>query len=56
MTGVNITAMTGGSDDYISGYLIVPRILGTVFSGMAEITVLLLGSSVIYITVFFWQY
>ena len=44
MTGVNITAMTGGSDDYISGYLIVPRILGTVFSGMAEITVLLLAA------------
>ena len=43
MTGVNITAMTG-SDDYISGYLIVPRILGTVFSGMAEITVLLLAA------------
>ena len=44
MTGVNITAMTGGSDDYISGYLIVPRILGTVFSGMAEITVLILAA------------
>ena len=44
MTGVNITVMTGGSDDYISGYLIVPRILGTVFSGMAEITVLILAA------------
>ena len=44
MTGVDITVMTGGSDDYISGYLIVPRILGTVFSGMAEITVLLLAA------------
>ena len=30
--------------DYISGYLIVPRILGTVFSGMAEITVLILAA------------
>lgn len=44
MTGVDIAVMTGGSDDYISGYLIVPRILGTVFSGMAEITVLLLAA------------
>lgn len=44
MTGADITVMTGGSDDYISGYLIVPRILGTVFSGMAEITVLLLAA------------
>lgn len=44
MTGVDTTVMTGGSDDYISGYLIVPRILGTVFSGMAEITVLLLAA------------
>ena len=41
MTGVDITAMARGSDDYISGYFIVPRILGTVFSGMAEITVLI---------------
>ena len=31
MTGVDITAMARGSDDYISGYFIVPRILGTVF-------------------------
>lgn len=44
VTGADITVMTGGSDDYISGYLIVPRILGTVFSGMAEITVLLLAA------------
>ena len=44
MTGVDTTVMTGGSDDYISGYLIIPRILGTVFSGMAEITVLLLAA------------
>ena len=44
MTGVDIAVMTGGSDDYISGYLIVPRILGTVFSGMAEITVLILAA------------
>ena len=41
MTGVDITAMARGSDDYVSGYFIVPRILGTVFSGMAEITVLI---------------
>jgi len=33
MTGVDIT-----------GYFIVPRILGTVFSGMAEITVLILAA------------
>lgn len=44
MTGVDITAMARGSDDYISGYFIVPRILGTVFSGMAEITVLILAA------------
>lgn len=45
MTGVDdITAMVRGSDDYISGYFIVPRILGTVFSGMAEITVLILAA------------
>lgn len=44
MTGVVITAMARGSDDYISGYFIVPRILGTVFSGMAEITVLILAA------------
>ena len=44
VTGADITVMTGGSDDYISGYLIVPRILGTVFSGMAEITVLILAA------------
>ena len=44
MTGVDITAMVRESDDYISGYLIVPRILGTVFSGMAEITVLILAA------------
>ena len=44
ITGVDIAVMTGGSDDYISGYLIVPRILGTVFSGMAEITVLILAA------------
>ncbi len=44
MTGVDITAMVRENDDYISGYLIVPRILGTVFSGMAEITVLILAA------------
>ena len=44
MTGVDITTMAGGSDDYISGYFIVPRILGTIFSGMAEITVLILAA------------
>lgn len=43
MTGVDITAMARGSDD-LSGYFIVPRILGTVFSGMAEITVLILAA------------
>ena len=43
MTGVDITAMAGGSDDYISGYFIVPRILGTVFSGMTEMAVLILA-------------
>ena len=44
MTGVDITAMARGSDGYISGYFIVPRILGAVFSGMAEITVLILAA------------
>ena len=44
MTGVDITAMARESDDYISGYFIVPHILGTVFSGMAEITVLILAA------------
>ena len=43
MTGVDITAMASGSDDYISGYFIVPRILGTVFSGMTEMAVLILA-------------
>ena len=43
MTGVDIIAMAGGSDDYISGYFIVPRILGTVFSGMTEMAVLILA-------------
>ena len=43
MTGVDITTMAGGSDDYISGYFIVPRILGTVFSGMTEMAVLILA-------------
>lgn len=44
MTGVDITAMAGGSDDYISGYLMAPRILATVFGGMTEMAVLILAA------------
>ena len=53
MTGVDITAMARGSDDYISGYFIVPRILGTVFSGMAEITVLILAAMLLIVLLIF---
>lgn len=53
MTGADITAGAGGSDDFISGYFVFPRILATVFGGMTEITVLIFAAGIFAVLLIF---